>query len=134
MTVQQSFDELAQSVSRAVSYATSPEEAYKRFAAYCGKNLPQFLADAVADAVGKALRENQSRGDIEGWEKFVTGFGMSMAWGAPFDYERFQRGPLPPDLFQKILVTALQANGVGAVSLANGQRGGSIIVTGSWSF
>lgn len=97
-----------------------------------GKGMMEVMANALAGAVSNAVATTATKSEIAGWEKFVKGCVVSLDFGAPIDFSDLAAVASTSD-YQKLLTNTLQtsarANGSGVALL-----GGSIVVSGTWSF
>lgn len=59
--------------------ANSPEEAALAFKAA----VTQGLAAVIADALGKSLKTKTGRTEVKGWQAYVGGMHLDLAWAKP---------------------------------------------------
>ena len=100
----------------AIGAARTPEEAYKIFAGVASKLIGEAIAKAVSEAVGGATGLSSANPNRAGWEKYVSGITISGNWGTPGILAQ----PSSTNTFISIGDDAL--------------LGGSISISGSWSF
>jgi hypothetical protein len=100
--------------------AKTPEEAYKVFAGA----MAQGLGDVIADALGKALGAMSTAAvnpAIVGWEQYVKGMNMAVAFGTPGNN-------VPPTVLNTFSTSVIGAGAAPHI------QGGSISIGGTWTF
>ena len=137
------FDVVAAEDLVAMTAATTPEEAYKLFIAKLTPGVAQAMANALAAAVGTALKTVEKNKSIDGWQKFVTGFEMHLDYGVPFDADRFAafqaaakagaKDTVPAGYFETILQTSLRGSVQGVVADERAKLLG-LSITGGFSY